>query len=119
MPISLVTGGAGFIGSHVVDALAGRGCNVLCVDSLDAGVHHSLPDYLRDDVEYCFADLRYFEPDSRFNDIEAIVHLAGAQPGSLTTSAARWKMSGPRCFSCEKNLAYLVAGDAGGCGVGV
>jgi nucleoside-diphosphate-sugar epimerase len=81
----LVTGGAGFIGSHVVDALASRGADVLCVDSLDTGVHHSIPDYLRDDVEYCFADLRYCEPDSRFEDIEAIVHFAA--PGGVTRAA--------------------------------
>ncbi len=72
----LVTGGAGFIGSHVVDAAADQGARVLCVDSLDPSVHHGAPDYLRTDVDYCFADLRYIEPDSRFDDVEAIVHLA-------------------------------------------
>ena len=72
----LITGGAGFIGSHVVDAVADQGGEVLCVDSLDPGVHHGAPDYLRDDVDYCFSDLRFLEPDSRFDDVEAIVHLA-------------------------------------------
>jgi dTDP-L-rhamnose 4-epimerase len=72
----LVTGGAGFIGSHVVDAAASGGAEVLCVDSLDPAVHHRPPDYLRHDVDYCFSDLRHLEPDSRFNDVEAIVHLA-------------------------------------------
>ena len=54
----LVTGAAGFIGSHIVDALRDRGDTVIGIDSLDPGVHHGAPDYLRDDVEYCFADLR-------------------------------------------------------------
>jgi dTDP-L-rhamnose 4-epimerase len=72
----LVTGGAGFIGSHVVDALRGEGARVICVDSLDSGVHQDPPAYLRSDVEYCFDDLRRFEPDARFEDIEAVVHLA-------------------------------------------
>jgi dTDP-L-rhamnose 4-epimerase len=81
----LVTGGAGFIGSHVVDALAAGGADVLCLDSLDPGVHHRIPDYLRDDVEYCFADLRHFEPDSRFDNIEAIIHLAAL--GGVTRAA--------------------------------
>jgi dTDP-L-rhamnose 4-epimerase len=72
----LITGGAGFIGSHIVDALANRGDSVVVLDSLDPGVHHGPPDYLRADVDYCFADLRWWTPDERFDDIEAIVHLA-------------------------------------------
>jgi len=33
----LVTGGAGFVGSHLVDALLGRGCDVVAVDNLSTG----------------------------------------------------------------------------------
>jgi dTDP-L-rhamnose 4-epimerase len=72
----VVTGGAGFIGSHVVDALAGRGDEVIVIDSLDPGVHHGPPGYLRDDVDYCFADLRHWRPDERFEGVEGVVHLA-------------------------------------------
>ncbi len=72
----LVTGGAGFIGSHIVDALADDGHEVICLDSLDAGVHHRAPSYLRSDVDYCFADLRHWAPDDRFQEVTAIVHLA-------------------------------------------
>jgi dTDP-L-rhamnose 4-epimerase len=72
----LVTGGAGFIGSHVVDALRESGMDVVCIDSLDAEVHHGPPDYLRGDVDYCFADLRTWTPDARLEGIEAVVHLA-------------------------------------------
>jgi dTDP-L-rhamnose 4-epimerase len=72
----LVTGGAGFIGSHVVDALCRSGMEVICIDCLDPGIHHGPPGYLRPDVDYCFADLRYWTPDSRFDDVEAVVHLA-------------------------------------------
>ncbi|MEO7086630.1 MAG: NAD-dependent epimerase/dehydratase family protein [Gemmatimonadaceae bacterium] len=72
----LVTGGAGFIGSHIVDALAERGDSVVVLDSLDPGVHHAPPTYLRSDVDHCFVDLRWWTPDARFDDIEAIVHLA-------------------------------------------
>lgn len=73
---TVVTGAAGFIGSHIVDALRNRGDEVIGIDSLDPGVHHSAPAYLRSDVDYCFIDLRNWVPDARFGDIEAIVHLA-------------------------------------------
>ena len=81
----LVTGGAGFIGSHIVDACAERGDRVVCVDSLDPAVHPKLPDYLRSGVEYCIADLRHWTPESNFQDVEAIVHLAAL--GGVTRAA--------------------------------
>jgi dTDP-glucose 4,6-dehydratase len=37
MPTSLVTGGAGFLGSHLCDFLLGRGHRVVCVDNLETG----------------------------------------------------------------------------------
>jgi UDP-glucuronate 4-epimerase len=72
----LVTGAAGFIGSHVVDALVARGAAVIGLDSLDPGVHRAVPEYLNPKADYCFSDLRTFQPDERFADVEGIVHLA-------------------------------------------
>jgi len=72
----VVTGAAGFIGSHVVDALCGQGARVIGLDSLDPCVHRSVPEYLNPVATYCFADLRTWRPDERFTDVEAIVHLA-------------------------------------------
>ena len=53
----LVTGGAGFIGSHVVDALVSRGDEVQVVDLLHTGAHRAPPEYLRSDVEYVWGDV--------------------------------------------------------------
>jgi dTDP-L-rhamnose 4-epimerase len=72
----LVTGGAGFIGSHVVDALRASGHGVIVIDSLDPDIYHAPPPYLRSDVDYCFTDLRHWRDDARFQEVEAVVHLA-------------------------------------------
>jgi dTDP-L-rhamnose 4-epimerase len=56
----LVTGGAGFIGSYIVDELVRRGCQVRIFDSLDPQVHPTgeKPAYLNADAEFIQGDVR-------------------------------------------------------------
>jgi len=42
----LVTGGVGFIGSHLVEALIGRGCRVIVLDNVSSGRIENLEDVL-------------------------------------------------------------------------
>jgi dTDP-L-rhamnose 4-epimerase len=72
----LVTGGAGFIGSHLVDLLAGRGHRVRVLDRLHPNAHDGPPDYLRDDVEYLWADLDGPALDDALDGVKAVCHQA-------------------------------------------
>jgi dTDP-L-rhamnose 4-epimerase len=72
----LVTGGAGFIGSHLVDLLAERGHRVRVLDRLHPKAHDGSPDYLHDDVEYLWADLDGPALDGAVDGVQAVCHQA-------------------------------------------
>jgi len=54
----LVTGGAGFVGSHIVDHLVDHGYEVTVLDNLTEQVHEEEPEYLNPDAEYVWGDVR-------------------------------------------------------------
>jgi dTDP-L-rhamnose 4-epimerase len=54
----LVTGGAGFIGAHIVDQLVGAGHEVVVVDDLDPAAHDGVPDGLCAHAAYRWSDVR-------------------------------------------------------------
>jgi len=72
----LVTGGAGFVGSHVVDELASRGHRVRVLDVLHPKAHDGRPGYLREDVEYVIGDLNGPALDAALDGVQAVCHQA-------------------------------------------
>jgi dTDP-L-rhamnose 4-epimerase len=75
----LVTGGAGFIGSHVADALLAAGYRVRALDTLTEQVHpaRARPEYLNREVELIVGDVRDSHTVRRaLIDVDAVVHLA-------------------------------------------
>src|SRR3954467_7423639 len=65
----VVTGGAGFIGSHLVDALLEAGDQVTVIDHLRRGHVHNLASALERGIELRQAEV---------NDVDAMVSLVGA-----------------------------------------
>jgi dTDP-L-rhamnose 4-epimerase len=78
----LITGGAGFIGSHLADELLARGYRVRVLDALVRQVHGEgcrRPGYLASDVELIRGDVRDRRAVARaLRNVDAVVHLAAA-----------------------------------------
>ena len=70
---ALVTGGAGFIGSHIVDALIARGDEVVCVD--DASAPQNDQFYWNDAATNVRADIRNLH-QSLYDGVDVVFHLA-------------------------------------------
>lgn len=78
----LITGGAGFIGSHVADALLARGYLVRALDNLSEQVHggsREFPSYLDSEVETVKGDVRERRDVERaLAGVDAVFHFASA-----------------------------------------
>lgn len=104
----LLTGGAGFIGQHVVNELLSRGHDVRVLDSLRTDVHGSKSWAPPPGVEMCLADVRDASAiDRALSGVDAVVHLAakvglGVDVGDLPDYAS----------SNDAGTAELLAGMA-------
>jgi dTDP-L-rhamnose 4-epimerase len=73
----LVTGAAGFIGSHITDALLADGHDVVLLDSLHPAVHNGRPSYLPNDACFHHSDVRDSDAVLRALDgVDAVCHQA-------------------------------------------
>ena len=71
---SIVTGGAGFIGSHVVDRLVELGHDVIVIDNQSATAHDQF--YFNDKAEYHCISITNSYISGLFQDVDYVFHLA-------------------------------------------
>src|SRR5512132_4246649 len=75
-PVStcIVTGGAGFVGSHLCEYLLGRGHRVICMDNLDTGTLENIEHIRDENFEFRYQDLtEYVQVDE---PVDFVYHLA-------------------------------------------
>ena len=76
----LITGGAGFIGSHTADRLLKEGYEVRVLDSLQKPIHNSIPEYLDERIEFMAGsatDVRAIT--EALQGVDYVYHLAAFQ----------------------------------------
>ncbi len=74
MPTSIVTGGAGFLGSHLCEALLAKGERVICIDNLDTGSLQNVQHIETGEFTFVLHDLT--EPFFTDEDVDFVYHLA-------------------------------------------
>lgn len=76
----LITGGAGFIGSHLADELIGKNYQVVVLDNLSEQVHgpgENIPNYLNPEVDFVYGDVRDAALVQQLvKDVDAVFHFA-------------------------------------------
>jgi UDP-glucose 4-epimerase len=86
---AVVTGGAGFIGSHMVDLLLARGYQVRVIDNLAGGREANLAHHSNESrLSFEQMDIRRLSPgEPSFQDVELVFHFAGI--GDIVPSIER------------------------------
>jgi dTDP-glucose 4,6-dehydratase len=75
MPTCLVTGGAGFLGSHLCDALLAGGNRVICVDNFETGTLQNI-EHIRDPERFLHVGVDIIEPYFIEEPVDYVYHLA-------------------------------------------
>ncbi len=75
MGTCLVTGGAGFLGSHLCDALIARGNRVICVDNFETGSLANI-EHIRDPDRFLYVQKDIIEPYFIEEPVDFVYHLA-------------------------------------------
>jgi dTDP-glucose 4,6-dehydratase len=75
VPTSIVTGGAGFLGSHLCDALLADGHRVICVDNLDTGTLQNI-EHIANGSDFVFLNHDLTEPLHVDEPVDFVFHLA-------------------------------------------
>ena len=92
VPTSVVTGGAGFLGSHLCDALIARGHRVICVDNLETGSLANV-EHLRGET-FLFLNHDLTEHLEVEEPVDFVYHLASpASPPDRSTHGRHWRRS--------------------------
>ena len=88
-PVAVVTGGAGFIGSHMVDLLLARGFEVRVIDNLVGGRRENLAQHEKtSNLVFEEKDIRACAPDDAlFKGVKYVFHFAGI--GDIVPSIER------------------------------
>jgi dTDP-glucose 4,6-dehydratase len=75
VPTSIVTGGCGFLGSHLADYLLGKGHRVICVDNLDTGSLQNI-EHIANGEDFRFVNHDLTEPFFVEEAVDYVFHLA-------------------------------------------
>ena len=110
----LVTGGAGFIGSHLVDALMGNGDDVTILDNLSSGSLENLGSQRRSGFRFIRGDVRRSSDVRKATrNADKVFHLAACVGKSITDSQRDFKTNALGTFnvlkaSKENNVERIV-----------